>query len=131
MSVVQEQTVDLARRVHSIVREYVYRKTDARTNMKRADFPEIVDPNTGRRRRQIPQDYLAAQRKVCEDAFLTMRSRRSRQDFVEYFTATICAVPHFLPDREYQALAVELLADDGWERVKALAMLALSSVWPS
>lgn len=70
--------------------------------------------------------YLKAKEKVCADVFLAMRSRRD-QDFVEYFTGTVCSVPQFLPPDDYVFVSQALLEDGGWEKIKALSMLALAA----
>lgn len=125
-----ETSFDLARRVHDLVARYVYARADARSPVKWETFKDrfVTDPNSGRQRRQVPAEYRDAREKVCTDVFLAMRARRSREDFIAYFTGTICAVPQFLPEREYAAFAAVLLSEDGWEEVKSLAMLALSGL---
>ena len=62
--------------------------------------------------------------KVCGDAFLAMRGRNDR-DFVAYFAGTICSVPQWLPEKEYLEVSQALTTD--WDKVKTLAMLALSA----
>ncbi len=124
-----DTTFDLSRRVHDMIQRYAYERTRVKTGRSPEDFPLVVDPNTKRHRREVSDEYARAFGRVCEDAFLTMRSCRSREDFVGYFTGTICAVPQYLPMEDYQRLAVALMGhDDEWERVKALAMLALSAL---
>ncbi len=113
---------DLSTRVNDMVRAYVLRRTEARSAMRWEDYTKLSD-NDPRR-----ANYRDAREKVCADAFLALRSRRSRQDFVEYFTGTICSVPQYLPQGDYHGLAGALLAADGWEEVKALSMLALSGL---
>lgn len=124
-------TFALSKRVHDIVEQYVRQRTEAKSGIKWADFKDrrITDPTTGRTRIDVPQRYQEVREKVCQDAFLSMRACRSREDFVTYFTGTICAVPQYLPMGEYQALAEALLGgDDEWEQVKALSMLTLSAL---
>lgn len=115
-------TFDLATRVNVMTRAYVLRRSEARGEMKWQEFLALAE-NDPRR-----VAYRDTREKVCADAFLALRSRRSREDFVEYFTATICSVPQFLPATEYAGLAEALLDGDRWEEVKALAMLALSGL---
>lgn len=124
-------TFDLSKRVHDMVAQYVYHRTESKSGIKWADFKDrrITDPATGKTRIDVPPKYREARERVCQDAFLSLRACRSREDFVAYFTGTICAVPQYLPIEEYQALADALLGDDGnWERVKALSMLTLSAL---
>lgn len=121
-------TFDLATRVHALVAQYVYR-AEARSGIARESFRDayVID-SAGRRRLQVPDKYREAHEKVCNDIFLAMRSRRSREEFVAYFTGTICAVPQFLPRAEYAEFAATLLDDTRWEDVKSLAMLALAAL---
>lgn len=109
----------LAPNVYGMVRAYVLRKTQSRTNTEWEEFKQTRDE-------ERKKAYQRAREKVCTDAFLAMRSRRSREEFRDYFVGTICAVPQFLPDERYQELA-SALATDQWEEVRSLAMLALSA----
>lgn len=123
--------VDLSQRVHNMIRQYVNGRTEAKAGLKWADFKDskIRDPETGKERVNVPEKYRETREKVCQDAFLSIRACRAREDFVTYFTGTICAVPQYIPPADYQALATALLGrDDQWEHVKALSMLALSAL---
>jgi CRISPR-associated protein Cmx8 len=112
-------TPDVATRVHEMVRAYVMRRTENRSQIKWEEFKATTDEE---RRRA----YQKAREKVCTDAFLAMRSRRSREEFQDYFVGTICAVPQYLPEEDYRNIA-GALATDRWEEVRSLAMLALSA----
>lgn len=120
----------LMERVYDLIKAYVYRKTETRSGIKWDDFKDkkIVDSATGKQRLDVPQKYREAREKVCTDAFLRFRACRAREDFVSYFTGTICSVSQYLPEVEYQAVAESILDEDRWEEVKALAMLALSGL---
>jgi len=110
-----------------MVYAYIMRRTERRCQIKWDDFRDkrVHDAASGRDRIDVPQKYREAREKVCTDAFLAMRSRRSRQDFVEYFIGTLCSEPQFLPEDEYYGLTDALLGGEtAWEDVKALAMLA-------
>ena len=123
-------TFDLATRVHDLVARYVQRRTETRCGITWDSFKDrfSVDETTGRQRREVPQAYREAREKVCTDAFLAMRARRSREEFVTYFTGSICAVPQFLPRAEFAAFASTLLDEERWEDIKSLAMLALAAL---
>jgi CRISPR-associated protein Cmx8 len=109
----------LARRIYNLVRHYVRVKAEGKSQMKLANFPKDE-----KGRIIYPQNYREAVEKVCLDAFLAMRGRRE-QDFVEYFTGSLCSVPQFLPQEDYLLLSQTLI--DDWERVKSLAMLGISA----
>ena len=111
----------LALCLYRLVREYVRRKTESRSGQKYEDFRNDRDEKG---RIIYPQKYREEREKVCSDAFLAMRARRD-QDFIGYFTGTVCSVPQYLPEDDYLAVGHALIAD--WEKVKTLAMLAVSA----
>lgn len=61
---------------------------------------------------------------LARDAFLAIRSRTG-SDFVEYFTGTLCSVPHHIKEEQYLMLSRELLERS--EDVRTLTLLALSA----
>lgn len=109
----------LARRIYRLIGEYVNYKTDVRSPVKYKDLPRDAKGHA-----QYDSRYREAREKVTSDAFLAMRSRRA-EDFVEYFTGTICSVPHFVQESEYIDLTQALLQKP--DTVKNLSMLALSA----
>ncbi len=113
--------------VYGLVRNYVNRKTTDKCNISWEEIakrPKIKDAQTGAEKTDIPKDYREAREKIASSAFLAMRSRRE-QDFVDYFTATICSVGQYLPREEFVTVAQALIErpDD----VKTLTLLALSA----
>lgn len=131
MSSTSKQAPDLSKRVYDLVRNYVIYKTDRRSNQppwSELSKRRVVDPETRKERLDVPQAYREAREKVCMDAFLRLRAARCREDFLAYFTGTICSVPQFLPAEEYGALAATCLDDEKWEDVRSLGMLALSGL---
>jgi CRISPR-associated protein Cmx8 len=122
---------ELARRVRGMSLAYVMRRTEQKAGMSldEARTRGGPPPVSGTGRAPVAERYRDAREKVCTDAFLSMRSCRTREDFVTFFTGTICAEPQFLPESDYYTVAEALLArGDRWEDVKALAMLAVSSL---
>lgn len=113
----------LAERIRSMVRAYVMRKTEAKCGIS---WDSFKDRRRSDNKLDVPQKYREARQKICMNAFLALRSRGAREDFVSYFTGTVCSVPQYLPDEEYQTVAQALMSDR-WEEAKALAMLALSA----
>lgn len=111
----------LAERIYQLVGSFVRYKTETKSGKRWEDFKDKKD-NDGRI--QFPREYREALEKICSDAFLAMRGRRE-QDFVEYFSGTICSVPQFLPENDYIGVSRALITD--WEKVKTLSMLALSA----
>ena len=120
----KDETSDdhLALCVHRLIREYVNRRTEKKSGVNWKELKKQQDDN---RKKEDLQKYFEAREKVCSDAFLAMRGRKD-QAYLEYFTGTICSVPQYLPENDYLVVSQALLSD--WEKVKTLAMLALSAV---
>jgi CRISPR-associated protein Cmx8 len=115
------QTLDdaLARRIYSLIRSYVRQKAEMKSGV---DIDAL--PKNEKGYPDYPKPYLDAKEKAASSAFLAMRGRR-REDFIEYFTGTICAVPQWLPEEDYLAVSRALIEQP--DTVKNLAMLALSA----
>jgi CRISPR-associated protein Cmx8 len=109
--------------IYRLVSKFVHRKTEGKSDLNWANFKKTKD-ESGEERTEVPQAYRDAREKVVADAFLSMRSRRE-QDFVDYFTASICSVGQFLREDEYHVVAQALLRNP--DQVKTLTMLALSA----
>lgn len=111
----------LALRVYRLIQNYIWRRTEEKSGEKYDQFKN----NKNEKGHVIyPQAYSGALEKVCIDAFLAMRGRRD-QDFVEYFTGTVCSVPQFLPEADFLSVAKELMED--WQTIKTLSLLAISA----
>jgi CRISPR-associated protein Cmx8 len=107
----EQKPQSLEKRIYDMIGAYVRYKAKDKSGIK-DDFKNTK--------------YLEAKEKICADVFLAMRSRRD-QDFIEHFTGTICSVPQFLPSDDYIFVSQSLLEDGGWEKIKALSMLALAA----
>jgi CRISPR-associated protein Cmx8 len=113
--------------IYGLVRNYVNRKAENKCGTTWdaiAKRPKIKDEKTGREQLDIPKDYSDAREKIVSDLFLAMRSRRE-QDFVDYFTATICSVGQYLPADDFSVVAQALIQEP--DKVKTITLLALSA----
>ncbi len=128
MSAESSSADGLVDRIHNLVRGYVYQRTEKKSGIPYDSFKNKKRVVDGKERMDVPQGYREAREKVCSNAFLRLRASRSREDFVAYFTGTICSVPQFLPKDDFIELSRALLDGDRWEDARALAMLALSSL---
>ena len=117
----EAQNDRLAHCIYQLTREYVNRKTEEKSGER---FDIFKNNKDDKGRVIYPQKYLENKEKICSDAFLAMRGRHE-QDFVEYFTGTICSVSQFLPEEEYIIMGQALISQP--DIVKTLAMLALSA----
>lgn len=97
-----------------VVRSYLRGKMRSKYGLKWDDVKDDEDKEEwGRKRGDL-----------ARDAFLAVRSRTGA-DFVEYFTGTLCSVPHALKEEQYLILSRELL--ERTQDVRALTLLALSA----
>jgi CRISPR-associated protein Cmx8 len=119
MSVEENKEELLALRIRGLVRQYVQRKAESKSGMTFKEFKKDEKGKT-----IYPTTYREAVEKVCMDAFLALRGRRE-QDFVEYFTGTLCSVPQYLPKDDFLLVSQALINER--DKVKALSMLAVSA----
>ena len=71
------------------------------------------------------KDYRENKEKLARDAFLAIRSRSNKEDFIEYFVSTICSVSQHLNQQAYLKVAEDLFSRT--EDIRTLTMLALSA----
>jgi CRISPR-associated protein Cmx8 len=105
--------------IHRMVAKYVISKAKDKCNLKGKKLNQL----SPKERQQVYDE----KRKHAADAFLAIRSRRD-QDFVDYFTASICSVgQYFKTTDEFKRVAEALLDADERDHVKTLTLLALSA----
>jgi CRISPR-associated protein Cmx8 len=119
MNTEENQDNLLALRIRGLVRQYVQRKAESKSG---TTFKEFKKDEKGKI--IYPATYREAVEKTCMDAFLAMRGRRD-QDFIEYFTGTLCSVPQYLPEEDFLLVSQALINER--DKVKSLAMLAVSA----
>jgi CRISPR-associated protein Cmx8 len=71
------------------------------------------------------KEYQEMKEKLARDAFLAIRSRSNKEDFIEYFASTICSVSQHLNQQAYLKVAEDLFSRT--EDIRTLTMLALSA----
>ncbi|MCL5406121.1 MAG: type I-MYXAN CRISPR-associated protein Cmx8 [Deltaproteobacteria bacterium] len=121
--VMDENVIDdqLSLRIYRLIQTYVNVRSEEKSGKRYEDFSKQKDANG---HVVYPEEYRESRERVCSDAFLAMRGRRG-EEFIEYFTGTICSVPQYMKQEEYTTLGVELIKD--WEKIKVLSMLAMSA----
>ena len=125
------EQINIARKVYDIVGEYVAKRAEKRSGVKRDELPKKdgkVDWSTPSAK---TKDYLEAREKMATDAFLAIRGRNS-EEFVDYFVGSICAVPQFMgtkgisPEQGFIAMSDALHESESKRtEMKNLTMLAL------
>lgn len=110
------QSKSLEAIVFGLVKTYVLQKLDRKHQLKWKD----VEGNSGKE-----EDYRKYKEKVARSAFLDVRSRTEKTDFINYFVSSLCSVPHRLSMADYSSLTQALYEDT--EKVRTLTLLALSA----
>ncbi|PJZ60801.1 type I-MYXAN CRISPR-associated protein Cmx8 [Leptospira adleri] len=120
------KTIELL--VYQIIKTYVYSKLESKHQIiwnkdKKVLWSKQMNAPAN-------EDAYKSKSKIAKEAFLAMRSRKDKDDFITYFTSTICSVSQHLGGEGYNVLAESLYnkkEDLGWEKIRALSMLALSA----
>lgn len=103
--------------IYSMVRTYLSRKLARKHDL---EWDAIKDDP------QRKADYNEKKERLAREAFLAIRSRTG-DDFVEYFTATLCSVPHYIPEGRFVHIAHKLHDGAGRDELRTLTLLALSA----
>ncbi len=78
-------------------------------------------------------DYRKYKAKIAKSAFLDVRSRTEKTDFINYFVSTICSVSQYMNESDFENLTRDLYrkkdenGTEGYEKIRTLTMLALSA----
>lgn len=102
--------------IFGLVRTYVLQKLERKYQLNWKDVKD--DPKK-------KEDYEKTKEKVARSAFLDVRSRTEKTDFINYFVSSLCSVPHRLSMADYSSLTEALYEDT--EKVRTLTLLALSA----
>lgn len=102
--------------VFQLVRNYVGRKLESKYQLKWSEVKDKPDKK---------KSYEDMKQKIAKDAFLAVRSRTEKMDFIDYFVSTLCSVPQHLKSEDYLSLTQALYSDH--DRVRTLTLLALSA----
>ena len=124
--------------VRRLMKGYVDRKAAKKLGV---DWDRLPTEGEGREQRKVlpdPEKFRDAQRRVCDDAFLQLRSRHD-EDLVEFIANSILAVPHYFDSKAGDlAFFTQVLMTPpnrnpvarparNRDDIKTLAMLALSA----
>jgi len=116
--------------VYQIIQTYVFSKLDGKYGI----IWDKEKKTLWSKRRNAPanEDDYKDKNKIAKEAFLAIRGRKDKADFITYFTSTICSVSQRLGEDGYLNLVQSLYEEKpgielGWEKIRALSMLALSA----
>jgi CRISPR-associated protein Cmx8 len=67
--------------------------------------------------------YSEKKEKIAKSAFLDVRSRTEKMDFINYFVSSLCSVPQHMKSEDFVSLTKALYDDT--DRIRTLTLLAL------
>lgn len=102
--------------IYKLIGIYVSRKLESKFQLKWS----AVKGNS-----EKEQSYKKEKEKIARDAFLAVRSRTEKMDFINYFASTLCSVPQYLKPEDFVSLTQALYEDT--DKVRTLTLLALSA----
>jgi CRISPR-associated protein Cmx8 len=98
-----------------LVKSYVLSKLDGKYQLK---WKEVQGSPK-------EKEYREKKAKIAKSAFLDVRSRTEKSDFINYFASTICSVSQRINEDSFEKLTRDLYEDT--DKVRTLTMLALSA----
>jgi CRISPR-associated protein Cmx8 len=98
-----------------LVKSYVMSKLEGKYQLKWKEVQGTPKEN----------EYREKKGKIAKSAFLEVRSRNEKSDFINYFASTICSVSQRMNEDSFEKLTRDLYEDT--DKVRTLTMLALSA----
>jgi CRISPR-associated protein Cmx8 len=102
--------------IYKLVSAYIRQKLESKYQLKWSAVKD--DPSK-------KVDYEKNKEKIAKSAFLDIRSRTEKTDFINYFASTLCSVPQYLKPEDFVILTRALY--DETDKVRTLTLLALSA----
>jgi len=98
-----------------LVKSYILSKLEGKYQLKWKDVQGTPKES----------EYREKKGKIAKSAFLDVRSRTEKMDFINYFASTICSVSQRMNESNFERLTRDLYEDT--DKVRTLTMLALSA----
>lgn len=112
-----------------LVRNYVTCKLNNKHDIEwKSEWTTLRKTKEGREQLDKLRDYQEfneKKAKIAKSAFLDIRSRTEKMDFINYFAATLCSVPQHMKEEDFVQLTQDLY--EKTEEVRTLTLLALSA----
>lgn len=99
-----------------LVKNYVLRKLEGKYQLKWSDVKGKPEEE---------KKYTETKTKVAKSAFLDVRSRTEKMDFINYFVSSLCSVPQNMKSDDYVRLTQALYQET--DKIRTLTLLALSA----
>lgn len=117
--------------VFRLVKEYVQAKLKSKYDLEWKKEWKIPSKATDEQKEARNQsgygNYSDKKAKIAKSAFLDVRSRTEKMDFINYFVSSLCSVPQHMKSEDYVSLTQALYDDDNTDRIRILTLLALSA----
>ncbi|MBW4623715.1 MAG: type I-MYXAN CRISPR-associated protein Cmx8 [Cyanosarcina radialis HA8281-LM2] len=121
--------VNIEKLVFRLVENYVRRKLKAKYNLEWKEEWKLSEKSTSDQKEARNKlgygDYAEKKAKIAKSAFLDVRSRTEKIDFINYFASSLCSVPQYMKSDDYVSLTKALYDDT--DRIRTLTLLALSA----
>lgn len=102
--------------IYQLVKIYLAKKLATRNGLQ---WKEVIG------NKKLIDLYNDKKQALAKEAFYAARSRSSEQDFISYFTETLCSVSQQINEQEFMLVAQSLFEET--EKVRTLTLLALSA----
>jgi len=117
------------RLVLRLVKTYVSRKLKSKHDLEwKKEWDLLTKTKEGKEdlnKRNDYKEFSEKKAKIAKNAFLGVRSRTEKMDFINYFVETLCSVPQHMKEEYFVRLTQDLYEET--EKVRTLTMLALSA----
>jgi CRISPR-associated protein Cmx8 len=115
--------------VFRLVKEYVRAKLKSKYGLEWKKEWEVSTKTNNEQKENRNKsgygDYSEKKEKIAKSAFLDVRSRTEKMDFINYFVSSLCSVPQHMKSEDYVSLTKALYEDT--DRIRTLTLLALSA----
>lgn len=125
-----DESTNIEQLVFRLVENYVRRKLKFKHGLEWKSEWKLPNETTKEQRNnrdnlQDYRDYEEKKNKIAKSAFLDVRSRSEKMDFINYFVSSLCSVPQHMKQDDYIALTKALY--ENTDQIRTLTLLALSA----
>jgi len=124
------ESTNIEQLLFRLIENYVRRKLKSKYGLEWKSEWKLPNGNTKEQRdnrNNLPdyRDYEEKKNKVAKSAFLDVRSRTEKMDFINYFVSSLCSVPQYMKQDDYIVLTKALY--ENTDQIRTLTLLALSA----
>lgn len=110
--------------IFQLVKNYVNRKLKSKYDLEwKSEWKTLDSEDLNKKPDYL--DYTEKKAKIAKSAFLDVRSRTEKMDFINYFVSSLCSVPQRMKSDDFVTLTQVLYQDT--DKIRTLTLLALSA----